>query len=77
MDNPNLLIFSRTDPKNTRNKVLVIGNFNIEPQSFHVDSLKSHGFFQHNSMKDLCTGTHISVENDILSIPSLASYWLT
>ena len=33
VDNPNLLVFSRTDPQNIRNRVLVVGNFNVEAQT--------------------------------------------
>ena len=29
VDNPHLLVFSRNDPQNSRNRVLVIGNFSI------------------------------------------------
>ena len=77
VDNPNLLVFARTDPQNSRNKVLVIGNFNVEPQSLQVDALRPHAFSQQGSMKDLCSGLRIETENDTLVLPALSFYWLT
>ncbi|MHB8970648.1 MAG: amylosucrase [Pirellulaceae bacterium] len=75
-DNPYLLMFSRTDPHNSRNRVLVVGNFSVEPQSLHIDVLKSNGFFQQDSMKNLCSGMRIVVDNDAVLIPALSFYWL-
>ena len=77
LDNPNLLAFARTDPQNTRNRVLVIGNFNPEAQTLPVADLQAHGFFLHEGMKDLCAGERIVVENDAFVLPPLAFYWLT
>ncbi|MGV8991095.1 MAG: alpha-amylase family glycosyl hydrolase [Thiobacillus sp.] len=77
VDNPNLLVFSRTDPKNSRNRVLVIGNFNVEAQTLPLAALTPHGFFLQESMKDLCSGGRIEVENDAIILPPLSFYWLT
>ena len=44
LENPNLLAFSRTDPQNKRNKVLVIANFNVESQATPINILKKNGF---------------------------------
>lgn len=76
-DNSNLLVFSRTDQQNSRNRVLVVGNFNIEAQSLHIDTLRANGFFQQNSMKDICSGTRITIERDVFIVPALTCYWLT
>ncbi len=77
VDNPNLLVFSRTDPQNNRNKVLVIGNFNIAEQTLPASALKSHGFFLQDSMRSLCSGERILVENDAITLPPLSFYWLS
>ncbi|MDP2962258.1 MAG: amylosucrase [Sulfurimicrobium sp.] len=74
---PNLLVFSRTDPQNNRNRVLVVGNFNVEAKSLHIDSLRTFGFFQQGGMKDICSGEFIAVENNTLTLPPLSCYWLT
>lgn len=75
--NPNLLVFSRTDPKNIRNRVLVIGNFNVKAQTLPLAALTPHGFFLQESMKDLCSGGRIEVENNEFALPPLSFYWLT
>lgn len=77
VDNPCLLVFFHSDQQNSRNKVLVVGNFNIEPQALHVGALRPYGFFQQDGMKDLCSGTRIPVGNDAIAIPPLSFYWLT
>ena len=77
VDNPHLLVFSRFDPQNIRNKVLVIGNFDASPQILPVDQLRPSGFFQQEGMKDLCSGTRFVVEDQSVSIPPLSCCWLT
>jgi amylosucrase len=76
VDNINLLVFSRTDPRDSKNRVLIIGNFNVEPQPLHIGVLKTHGFFQQNSMNDLCSGVGVVAENETIVIPPLFFYWL-
>lgn len=76
VDNPNLLVFSRNNPQNSRNKVLVIGNFNVAPQTLGINSLRTCGFFQQVGMKDLCSGTRVLAENDAVVISPLSFYWL-
>lgn len=77
VDNPNLLVFSRTDPQNTHNRVLVACNFNIETQTLQIDPLRPHGLFQQDDMKDICSGARVTIENDTLMIQPLSCYWLT
>jgi hypothetical protein len=57
--------------------VLVIGNFNLKPQILKLSELRTHDFFLHESMKDLCTGTRLQAENDAILIPPLSHYWLS
>lgn len=76
-DNPNLLVYSRTDQTNSRNRILVVCNFNNEPQTLQTAGLMTHGFFQQNSMKDFCTGMRIEVGSGAISIPALCFYWLS
>lgn len=77
VDNPNLLVFSRSEPQQGRNRVLVVVNFNGEAQALPVDVLRLQGFIQPDAMKDLCTGVRIEVENDVLMLPALSCQWLT
>ena len=77
VDTPNLLVFSRVDPSNSRNRVLVVANFNVEAQTLPSDALRSNGFLQPEAMKDLCTGERIEVSNDMIVLPPLSCLWLT
>jgi amylosucrase len=76
IDNPNLLVFYRTDPENTHAKVLVISNFNVETQQIPVEALTPHDFFAHEHMMDLCSGERVPMEDGQVSIPALSFYWL-
>lgn len=76
VDNPNLLVFSRNDPKNNRNRVLVIGNFNDGAQTFHAGSLIRAGFFQWGKMKDLYSGVTVEVDRENITVPELSFCWL-
>ena len=77
VDNPNLLVFSRTDPQSSGSRVLVVCNFNVQSQTLLIGAIKPHGFFQQDEMKDLCSGTTVLVDNDAIVIPPLSCYWLT
>ncbi|OYY73773.1 MAG: alpha-amylase [Gammaproteobacteria bacterium 28-57-27] len=77
VDVPNLLVFSRTDPQNSRNRVLVIGNFSDAAQTLPVEALRAHGFLLMDAMRDLCTGERFTVENDVFTLPALSCHWLT
>ncbi|HQS57421.1 MAG: alpha-amylase [Gallionellales bacterium 35-53-114] len=77
VENQNLLAFIRTDPQNSRNKVLVVGNFSVEAQMLQISSLRSFGLFQQDSMRNICTGAPVTVEKDAIIVPALCCYWLT
>jgi hypothetical protein len=72
-----VLAFSRSDPQQSRNQVLVVVNFNNEVQTLPVEALRTSGFIQPDVMKDLCTGARVEVENDALLLPALSCQWLT
>jgi amylosucrase len=76
LDNPNLLVFYRSDPENCRSRVLVISNFNSEEQRIPAEALFSHGFFTHGAMPDLYSGEQVDVEDDHVAIPPLSFFWL-
>ncbi len=76
VDNESLLVYARTDPQNIRNRILVICNFNIEAQVLPVITLRTHGFFQPDGLRDVCSGNHIAVEDETINIPALSALWL-
>ena len=76
VDNPNLLVFIRTDPQNSRNRVLVVVNFNVAPQALALGNLRAQGFFTLGGMRDLCSCERIDPDQDALVLPPLSCYWL-
>jgi amylosucrase len=76
VENPNLLVFVRSDPMSPRNRVLVVANFNMEPQQLNVEVLHPYGFFGHGSAKELCSGRRIEADEDAISVPALTCCWL-
>ncbi|GAB1234432.1 amylosucrase [Ferrigenium sp. UT5] len=77
VDNPNLLVFVRSDPVSPRNRVLVVANFNNQPQSMALEVLQPYGFFQRGPMRELCSGMTVDPEEGSLNIPALMCCWLT
>ncbi len=76
LGNPNLLAFTRTDPQNSRNRVLVIGNFNTQTQLLELSDLQAHHLFLQEEMLDLCSGNQLKASNGSVLIPALSWYWL-
>jgi len=79
VDNPNLLVFLRTDihhAHNGRSRVLVVSNFNTAAQRLQLGALRPHGLFQQVAMRELCSGERIMVEDDAVMVPPLTCCWL-
>jgi amylosucrase len=76
VDNLNLLVYSRTDPQNSRNRILVAANFGHTEQVLQTSPLKPHGFFRQDGMTNLCTGARVTEINDTIAIPPISFYWL-
>lgn len=76
VDNPNLLVFVRSDPLSPRNRVLVVANFNPGAQDLPLEKLHACGFFRQAPMKDLCSGMRFELAGDAISIPALTCCWL-
>lgn len=76
LDNTNLLVFSRTDSQNSRNRVLIVSNFSLAIQKLQVAPLRIYGLFQQGCMKDLITGLVFTVEDEAIAIPPLSFCWL-
>lgn len=71
-DNLNLFVYSRIAGGS---RVLVVCNFNTEPQSLAVKEVASYGFFQHGRMRDLYSNETIEATETII-VPGLSFYWL-
>ena len=76
LENPHLFVFSRFNQTGSQSRVLVVGNFDTEPQMLNIGLLRPRGFFQYESAKDLCTDEILALSGDTLMIPPLSFYWL-
>ncbi len=74
--NPHLFVFSRFDTININSRVLVICNFDVNPQALDIEELRKKGFLQYDSVQDIYTGDSIRLANQHLDIPALGFYWL-
>jgi amylosucrase len=77
IENPHLFAFSRFDLSRTSGSVLVVANFDAEPQYLDMNELSSTAFSQHHQLRDLCSGDSPEIFNDQLIIPPFHFYWLT
>ncbi len=76
VDNPHLFVFSRFDQINNSPRVLVVGNFDDEPQPLKLSPLQHMGFFQHELIRDLVSGETLHVTDESLICPARSFYWL-
>lgn len=76
VSNPNLFVFTRSEPTNSRNKVLVVGNFNTEAQTLPLDELSGCALSQRADVKDLVAGTRLALQGNTLLIEPLSFCWL-
>lgn len=76
VDNPNLLVFTRTDPLSNRNRILVMANFNHAAEVLPVEALTAHGIFMQGGLKNLCTGEALQTEGELIVLPALTCLWL-
>ena len=77
IDNEHLFVFLRTHPENSLEKVLVVANFDANPQHLNLSELGGRGSFQLATPYDLCTGETPALFKDQLVIPPYRFYWLT
>lgn len=75
--NPHLFVFARFDIHQPMNKVLVIVNFDVNPQHLNLEDLGRKAFFRHASVRDLYSGERPAMFKEELVIPPLRFYWLT
>ncbi|MGB4812907.1 MAG: amylosucrase [Methylophilaceae bacterium] len=76
VENPHLFVYSRFNQTGSTSRVLVVGNFDTEPQMLNLSTLKPMGFFQYEITKDLCTDETLTLTEENLVVPPLAFYWL-
>ena len=75
--NEHLFVFMRTNPRQSNDNVLVVGNFDDAPQSLTLSDLGNRGLFEYAQLQDLYSGESPRLFNEELLIPPYAFYWLT
>lgn len=75
--NHHLCAFSRINPHNPKERILVVVNFDYSPQHLDLTRLSKLPSFQFNKVKDLYTGETPSIFKNELVVPPFHFYWLT
>ncbi|MEE9494150.1 MAG: amylosucrase [Gammaproteobacteria bacterium] len=75
--NPHLLAFWRTHPQHLNASVLVVGNFDVAPQSLDLSILGNQGLFLYGNVRDIHSGEMPALYKEQLVIPAYRFYWLT
>ncbi len=77
VDNDHLFVFSRFDHYKRRASVLVLCNFDNQPQTLDVQQLRDQGYLAYVKVTDLASGDTIDLTNQKLVFKPLQFYWLT
>jgi amylosucrase len=77
VDNPHLFVFSRFNLTRTGGDVLVVVNFDAEPQRLDVDHPQVFSTLSHGQVRDLISGDRPEIFDGQLVIPAYHYYWLT
>ena len=77
VDNPHLFVFSRFNPAQTANHVLVVANFDARPQHLDMSHPRIKSMFPLGQVRDLYSGETPSMFKDQLVIPPYHFYWLS
>jgi amylosucrase len=74
-DNPHLFAFLRNHPHDHADEVLVVANFDAEPQD--LDLAEVHDRYTRERLTDLITGAKLSPVEGRLPIPAFGLYWIS
>ena len=77
VDNPHLFVFSRYDLTHTSAGVLVVCNFDANPQHLDLGPLSKSFRLDYTRVKDLYSGDSPAIFKDQLVIPPYHFYWLS
>jgi len=76
-ENPHLFAFMRSHPWQQGDDVLVVGNFDAQPQSLNLGELGKGVHFDLAGLRDLVTGETPRMFKDQLVVPPFSFYWLS
>jgi len=75
--NEHLFVFMRNNPFEMDDRVMVVSNFDHQPQSLTLSDLGNRGQFKYSQVRDLLSGELLQLDNEHLVIPPCSIYWLT
>ncbi|MCP5142502.1 MAG: alpha-glucosidase C-terminal domain-containing protein [Chromatiales bacterium] len=75
--NDHLFVFVRTNPERFNDHVLVVGNFDANPQSLDLKDIGTRWGFDYGRLRDLYSGESPAQFKDQLVIPPYRFYWLS
>jgi amylosucrase len=74
--NPHLFVFIRTNPAVQLESVLMVANFNDQPEQFNLHDLRNRGRFELGGLYDAVSGAAPARLGDQIVIPAYGFYWL-
>ncbi|MBH8554230.1 alpha-glucosidase C-terminal domain-containing protein [Nostocaceae cyanobacterium CENA357] len=77
LENEHLLCFIRFNHQRPSEKVLVIANFDANPQYLYLESLRNTGFNVYSRFVDLYSGTKPEQCDSCITLEGYQFYWLT
>jgi len=78
VENPHLFVFSRFNISRTSGDVLVVINFDAQPQALDLVLPQIQSVFSHGQVvRDLISGDRPEIVDDQLIVPAYHYYWLT
>ncbi len=77
VENPHLFVLQRTHPERAGESVLVVANFDVNPQYLDLSDLGNRGLFRYGQVTDLYSGESPALFKDRLVVPARRFYWLT
>ena len=74
---PHLFAFLRTHPLEPNDQVLVVANFDREPHEFDLQVLANRSLYEFASLRDLCSGKSLDVQDGRFTVPPCRGFWLS
>lgn len=74
--NPHLFVFARFEYNQPTRRILVVANFDNDPQHLNLEDLGRKAYFRNGAIRDLYSGDKPAMFNEDLVIPPYQFYWL-
>ncbi len=75
--NPHLFVFARFEYDQPTSRILVVANFDSDPQHLNLEDIGRKAYFRNGAIRDLYSGDKPAMFNEDLVVPPYRFYWLT